>query len=139
MLVQIAKYLDSKGVGVFDEVGTNGTIYISFIPQMPDAVIGIFSTGGAIADGKIPYDLPTVQIIVRDTNPAAGFEKGKEIYNLLHGFHHDYFIAGGNWVLNCRGIQSQPIHIGRDENERHEYSLNFELEIENHTINREVY
>ena len=132
LTVQIAKYLDSIGLGIFDETGVSGTIYIACLPQTPDEIFAIYPTGGGVSDGKLQYDNPTIQIIVRGTaNPITAVSKAQAIYDKLQGFHHDYFIAGGYWILNCIGLQSQPIHIGRDETGRHEFSLNFQLEIYN--------
>lgn len=132
LTVQVAKFLDSEGLGTFDETGVSGTIYIACMPQTPDEVISIYPTGGGTSDGKLQYDNPTIQIMVRGTaNPIQAATLAQGIYDKLQGFHHDYLIAGGYWILNCIGLQSAPIHIGRDETGRHEFSLNFQLEIHN--------
>jgi hypothetical protein len=129
LAVEIAQYLQARGLGVFDELGSAGSIFIALLPESPDEVIGIYPKGGHQADGPLPYDAPVVQVIVRGTqDPRPAAERAQGVYDALHGFHHDKFVPEGTWILGCRGVQSGPIHIGRDQNGRHEYSLNFELQ-----------
>jgi len=132
LLKDIAKYLHAEGIGVFDETGVTGNIFMALIPSTPDVCIGVYPTGGLTADGRLNYDRPTVQIWVRgDLDPRTGMDLALSVYNKMQGFHHDTFTAGGYWILNCIGVQSFPQHVGRDENDRHEYSINFQLEILN--------
>ena len=56
---------------------------------------------------------------VRETvDPRTGYEKALQIYDALHGFGGDRFVAGGHWVIKCEGIQSEPVYLGQDENGR---------------------
>lgn len=127
---QIAEYLDTQGLGTFDDTGITGDIFISSLPTTPDSCIAIYARGGLAGDDKLEYDMPTIQIIVRGTqNPLAADTLSESIYEALHGFHHDRFTAGGYYIVNCVGVQSAPIHIGVDDNRRHEFSLNFQLDI----------
>ncbi len=129
---EIAQYLAAQGEGTFDETGVTGDIFICTLPSTPDQCIAIYPQGGPPADGKLGYDSPGCQIVVRSTtDPRPGLERAMRIYNLLHGFHHGRFIAGGTWVVSCLGVQSGPVPIGQDGNNRHEFSLNFNLEVEN--------
>ena len=68
LIQEMAQYLDNQGIGTFDEATTNGDIYIMTIPSSPDDVICLYARGGGIADGKLGYDLPSIQILVRGVN-----------------------------------------------------------------------
>lgn len=138
LLTEIAQYLHNQGIVMFDETGVSGDCFISVLPSSPDSVVAIFPSGGDGSDVKLGYDSPTVQVIVRGTqDPRPTLSRAQDIYNALHGFHSDSFIVNGLYVVSCQGIQSGPTHIGRDENGRHENSLNFELEIRNQSTHRE--
>jgi hypothetical protein len=40
------------------------------------------------------------------------------------------WITSGNWyVIKCQAIQPQGIYIGPDDNNRHRFSVNFEMEV----------
>lgn len=137
LIAEIAQYLNAQGIGVFESGGLGGDIFIESCPSSPDNVIYITGTGGPQGDGKFPVDRPTLQIIVRGgVNPIAAQSRAQSIYNILHGFHHARFCDDGYWIVGCWGIQSSPTHIGVDDLGRHEYSLNFQLEIENITAHR---
>lgn len=136
-IVEVAKYLQTLGVGSFDETGVGGDIFIESLPAAPDEAIALYSTAGLQADGRNPYDYPGLQLIVRGTqNPMPARQRAQEIYDLLHGFHGKSFITDGTWVVNCLGTQSGPVHIGQDANRRHEYSLNFQMHILNDNAGR---
>lgn len=132
LLVEIAKYLDAQNIGKFDEKGVKGNMFINVVPATPDLCISLFSTGGPIGDVKNGYDRPTVQIWLRgDKNPLTAFQKTQEVYNTLNGFSGACFIENGIYIVDCRGVQSAPIHMGTDANGRHQYSINFQFDIKN--------
>ena len=132
LLDEIAKYLHDGNELVFDEEGILGNIFIATIPTVPEVVVALYPTGGGSPEGDLPYLTPSVQIYVRGTkDPRIGMSMAQDIYNKLQGFHHERFIENGTWILSCKALQSFPIHIGIDGNERHEYTLNFVLEILN--------
>ena len=137
LIAEIAQYLQSKGLGVFDPDGVSGNIYLEYCPDSPDAVIYITASGGPAPDAKHPIDKPTVQMIIRGgLNPAEAQQKAQDIYNALHAFHHKQFVSDGRWIVGCWAMQGGPVHMGVDDLRRHEYSLNFQLEIVNNTVNR---
>lgn len=136
ILTEIAKHLHGLSIVTFDESGVGGDCFVCTTPASPDSVVGIFPTGGDQADGKLGYDNPSVQFIIRGTkDPRSAYARAMSIYNALHGFHSASFIAGGIYVVKCVGAQSAPVFMGTDGNGRHEFSINFELVIRN--TNRE--
>lgn len=137
LAADVATYLDQIDLGKYDADGTTGNIYLQAYPPSPDNFIFIRNTGGNPSSPKLPVDIPTVQILVRDINQTNAEVKAQNIYNALHGLGS--VSIGDTWVITCRGIQSAPVYIGVDSNNRHEFSLNFEITILNQTDNREVW
>lgn len=130
LLVEIARYLHEIKLGVFDEKGVKGNIFIDVVPGKPDECISLFSTGGQRGDIKNGYTNPTFQCWIRGgSNPLKAINKANEVYKALNGFSGKSFVPGGHHIVDCIGIQSGPIRMGTDSNERHQYSLNFESSV----------
>ena len=123
LITEIAQYLDNEGIGTFDESGTTGNIFIASLPQTPDTCISIYPNGGLPADSKMSYDKPTIMILIRGTtNPIIAETLAQQIYDQLHGFHHNTFVESGLWILSCLAAQSAPNWLNVDENGRHEFA-----------------
>lgn len=138
ILGELALYLDAQALGVYEPDEAGGTIFVEKMPQTPDEAIALFATGGLQASGKHGYDSPTVNVQVRgpENDPLAALAKAEAVYGALQGLHRAT-LPGGTRVINCRGLQSYPVSLGRDDNERQGYSINFEFEVRNITANRE--
>lgn len=135
---EIAEYLDAKGLVNFDPEGITGDTFIDLMPDSPDEAVAILTGAARGGDVKYGYDQPGVQIIVRGgRDPRPVKQKAQDIYDELNGFTNGTFINGGTWVVSCYAAQSGPVRLGLDENNRFEYSLNFDLEIRNSTKFRE--
>ena len=135
---EIAQYLEANGHGTYDPTGTNGNIFIDALPSEPDKAIMIESTGGAEMDSKLGYDMPTRRILVRgEQDPREPKRLAKDIYNDLHGFSNDTLVTDGIFVVGVHGIQSGPVNIGQDDNNRHRFSINFRFRIRNKSKFRE--
>ena len=135
---EIAQYLDSLGHGTYDPTGTSGNIFIDALPSSPDEAIMIESTGGTEMDSLLGYDMPTRRILVRGgQDPREPKQLAKGIYNDLHGFSNDRLIEGGIFVVGAHGIQSGPVNVGQDDNNRHRFSINFRFRIRNKSKFRE--
>lgn len=135
LIAEIAHYLQSKGIGMFEDGGPGGDIFLLQCPSLPDDLVYITSTSGPSPDSEFPVDRPTVQFIVRAVNVAAADNKAQAIYKELIGFHTAQFVDGGTWIVNCTAINA-PVYMGIDDLGRHEYSLNFQLETINNTAHR---
>lgn len=124
--VELCQWLGEQGFGTFDELSTTGNIFDSVLPESPDAAIAVYLTGGPPSSSALPMTTPTCQIVVRGSqNPCDARHRAQAIFDALHGFHHDFLTAGGIWIVGARCLQGGPVHIGRDENLRHLFSLNF--------------
>jgi hypothetical protein len=130
MTKQLAVFLARSGFGVFDETGTTGNIFIETIPEQPDVALAIFSTGGPGNDPLDEYIRLSFQIIIRTIphDPRAGALLAQQIVDALNGFNSDYLADGGNYIYDTTAQQSGPNNIGRDQNNRFEYSQNFIIE-----------
>jgi hypothetical protein len=99
--------------------------YQVFREFMPDEnnCIAVFSTGGFPGDYWLKYDNPTYQVRVRNTVPTTAADTANSLYNELNGLHT--LTMSGIFVSKIVAMQSGPINIGRDEDKRQEYTLNF--------------
>lgn len=134
----IALLLDAIGVASFEPDTASGTIYIEKLPQQPDQAIGLFLTGGPASSRKHGYDMPVLNVQVRGNPnaPGAAVELAWGVYSALHALH-SVTLEDGTRIIDCAGVQSGPVSIGLDENERPRYSLNFQMEVRNITAHRE--
>lgn len=130
-----ARYLESKDILVFDEEGgQDGDCFWGYMPDQPDAAVMVTPTGGDEPSGTLAYDSPHVQFLVRspEGDPRPGFKRAKAIQNALNGLHHTTIAEGTNaevYVVGCKALSSDPSSIGEDDNGRHEFSINFAVEV----------
>lgn len=123
MLIEdIIKYLEENQIGTFKK-----DLFGVAMPSSPANVICVYDGIGSPADRYNVLDNPGIQIIVRNSNYKAGYEKAYKIYNLLHCLSNKQL--GGFYILGCYGQNSPPGYIGPDNNGNHEFSLNFNLDI----------
>lgn len=135
---EIAQYLDTQGLLNFDPNGITDNTFIDLMPDFPNEAIAIYTGTPNSGDPKHGYDHPGVQFIVRGgRDPRLVKKKAQDIYDELNGFTNGTFVEGGIWVVSCFAAQSGPIRLGLDQNNRFEYSINFDLEIRNKTKYRE--
>lgn len=119
LATELADYLATHSVGT---VGTD--IFIGRQPATPNSCVTVIETGGQAPSGYTPLSRPTVQVIVRDPSYETGRAKADAVFAALHqlanrdlGSHFIYF------VLSIADIG----YLERDENERHEWSMNFRM------------
>ncbi|MDP3983985.1 MAG: minor capsid protein [Acidimicrobiia bacterium] len=129
LAVEIAQYLAAQiGALTFNISTTGGNVFVDSMPSTPDEAVMVKGSGGPEASTKSGYALPAVQVIVRGTtDPRTGSDRADQVYAALHGLRHTT-LAGGTLVIRSAGIQSAPVSMGEDQNGRHEFSLNFQLE-----------
>jgi len=119
----------------FDTTGVTGNVFISTMPDKPDTVVMV-SEYGSTGDDKNPFDDISVQVRVRGTrDPRVSYNIAKEIYDELHGLTNAVLISGGSRIVKVVA-QNTPIDIGRDDNLRHEWTVNLQMEVRNISTNR---
>ena len=105
------------------------------MPSSPDTVVMVSEYGG-IVDDKNPFSDINVQARVRGTkDPRVGYNIAKEIFDELQGLTNTTLISSGSRVIKVVA-QNTPIDIGRDDNGRHEWTVNFNIEVRDIGTNR---
>tara|TARA_B100000965_G_scaffold398181_1_gene415902 strand:- start:4849 stop:5265 length:417 start_codon:yes stop_codon:yes gene_type:complete len=119
----------------FDTTGVSGNVFISTLPSSPDTVVMVSEYGG-IVDDKNPFSDINVQTRIRGTkDPRVGYNIAKEIFDELQGLTNTTLISSGKHVVKVNALNT-PIDIGRDDNGRHEWTVNFQIEVRDVGTNR---
>lgn len=106
-------------------VGTFGTdLFVGIQPATPDACVTLFDSGGRNPDPKHAHDEPSVQAMVRSAvdDYEGGWAKAQAVKDALLGAP----VTGDVRGVLMRGDVN---HLGRDDQARHEWSLNFRLSV----------
>ncbi|WP_409346760.1 minor capsid protein [Paenibacillus sp. MBLB4367] len=82
-------------------------------------------TGGFPPSQWTPKKRPSFQVLMRgsETGGPALEAKANSIFGHLH--NRAEFVIGTTRIVHCSSDQSSPLYLGRDENNRPLYSLNF--------------
>lgn len=119
LIDQIADFLANQGLGT---VGVS--IFTSYLPQTPDNAIAVIETGGLAPNVDIPTKEPTFQVMVRNTNFSDGRTNLDTVRSALHQKRGFEVYSGETYFYFIYAI-SEGGHIGRDDNGRDEFSINF--------------
>jgi len=129
----IAAYIASSSPG--PSLGTLGaTIFTGPVrppapPEVPHAGIFVLSTGGPPPDDYFAWNVGqpsiyrgNVQVRVRSNadDYTDGLATARAVRNKLHLATLD--LTG---QVGCRATNAEPIYLGRDDTEHHEFSVNF--------------
>jgi len=125
LLSEIALYLEMQGVAVRGQNVWAGEIPVN---APSDIAIALYETGGGPPlfvhnQNQRRVESAGVQAIVRATDYEVGRAKAEEIVRALT--FRDRILSGVRY-LSMVPVQS-PIDIGRDGNERHRLSVNFDV------------
>lgn len=118
----VAEYLADQGIG--STTGAAVNIFVGKQPDDPDDCVSIWGLeGGQLPNPNVKaFVYPRFQVLIRNTDYAAGGVKLKAVRDALHvliGATFDNF-----YVLRCH-VQSEGGPIGQDEKDRFEFSINF--------------
>lgn len=120
---QLATYLSNNNIGSYTPDDVTGNIFIDNLPENNDC-IAIFNTGGTSSD-LLAYSNAGIQIFYRGTNnPIESYKKAKEIFDMIHRKSGKLVESH---IVDCYSPTSFPAHIGKDNNDNHEYSMNFQI------------
>ncbi|HHV98601.1 MAG TPA: hypothetical protein GXX36_03350 [Clostridiaceae bacterium] len=119
MLNEIGAYLQSQGIGT---LATD--LFLGQMPEEPDNCIALFEYAGNPPDLHWNGEYPGLQVRVRNKSYAAGRAKIQQIYGLLHGLHGQVLSGTRYLLIKARG---NPEVLQRDENNRIEFFVNFEV------------
>ncbi len=118
----VAQHLHNQGIGV---LGTS--LFKSYMPETPDNAIAVIATGGTKPDEYLPLKSPTFQVLIRNTDYQAGDAKLQAVRTALHQKINTLLIDGGIYFYKILAI-AEGGPIGRDENARDSFSINFQCE-----------
>lgn len=119
----------------FDEDGVTGNTFVDTMPSEPDLAVSFTGTGGIPwnGHGSIGVDEPTVQVRVRSIkhDPRPGKTLAWALYHQLVGLHAVTLDAGDEelHITRCLGLQTGPASIGKDPENRPEFTFNLALRV----------
>lgn len=124
----IKDILVAAGVGIFepDYSGTGWCIAISRTRNEPNTFIAIYDHGGQAPEPGLDVDYPSIQIVVRGEPDGYknAMSKCRAIKDVLLGRPSETR-SGDVWASIT--MPTDVIPLGYDDNERPEFSLNFNL------------
>lgn len=133
-----AQELAARGLVDYRPDAAGGDTFLDDLPERDGLTIGVYGRGGLPAEGGLGYDFPQLQVIVRaaDADPRPAHAKARAIYDAMADLHH-HTLPDGTFLVGCSADQSEPVRIGPDANGRHQYGLNFTLDVRAQTTHRE--
>lgn len=127
-LEEIAMYLHSLGVGIYNRDGANGNIFLETLPEGKGRCIGIYCRGGEEGDLNGEVIQANIQFIIRNPKKLEALDQGSLIIKNICGFNSGSFIENGHYIIDTWALQGVPVYIGVDKSGRHEYSINLSIE-----------
>lgn len=134
---EFARLLHQLGLGVYDDTGVTGDIYLDRLPPEPDAGFAVVRYGAGEADSKLPYEEINLQVRVRGPagDARVAERRAQAVYDALHGLSNRE-LPGGTQLMLAVGNQGGPIRLGPDQHDRPEYTVNLRAELHRPTTNR---
>jgi hypothetical protein len=139
--IAVAKFLHSLDLVDLHLTDAGGDAFIGHMPDAPAVAVMVTSTGGVEQASRLPYDEQTIQIIVRGDvrDPLGGYDLARRIFDALQCLDLVTLDDGGEhetFVMSTTAMQSDPVPMGRDGNDRSEWSLNFRMSVAAPTAHR---
>jgi len=104
---------------------TFGTdLFVGYTPDSPDAVVGVYDSGGDGIEMDYTYERPSVQVRIRGDKGAyrAAQMRGQAIRDYLKGIVNQTKNSARYLAIWPKG---DVLFIGRDEKNRPMFSVNF--------------
>jgi hypothetical protein len=134
MLDEICEYLvaftpaitvGNPGVAISWNTGTNDNLFGYEMPNSPAACVSVVVYGGAMPHLIDSIDEPTFQVRIRDVIATTGEGTAQAIFNALHGVFEQPLVVSGDWHWNRIFAIQNPIYLGKDDVNRHNWCQNF--------------
>ena len=120
ILDDVADYLVAQGVAT----GVDVDLFKGELPPTPDNALALYEYGGEAPPLHWDGETVSIQVRVRSKVYATGRAKIQAAYEALHGLTET--VLGTTRYLLVRAMQP-PSSIGRDQNGRHEWTVNFQV------------
>lgn len=120
---ELADYAAAQGLGTVEQ-----DIFTFKQPASPDNCVSFHGLpGNNLGDQRdIPeLTFPRVQVVVRNSDPAAGADKLTQVRSILHGLIN---VQLPSWRIMRFHCEQEGGPIGQDGQNRYEFSINFEGE-----------
>ena len=120
LIEQVAQVLSNAGLGT---IGSN--IFLGTQPETPDNCISVHDTGGV--EPSIDYNdkMPTFQVLIRNTSYETAKANLDTVRATLHQHRNAVLVSGETYFYYIYLI-AEGGPIGRDENGRDVFSVNFQ-------------
>lgn len=125
----------------FDTTGVTGNVFVARMPAQPDVAVMVMPLPGAGQPSLDPSSEPSIQTLIRgpEHDPRPGLILAEAIYNELQCLDLTVLDPGGAdevLVSACTCRTSGPAAMGPDANDRHEWSLTWDLTVDHPTTQR---
>jgi hypothetical protein len=127
----------------YSATGVGGQIFVATMPTAPDTDtkvnVAVMAYGGAEEATAQPTDLPLVQLIIRGPrfDPRPALATWADLYRLFAGMTStEIGTSDPVHVHMCTPLQSGPIALGKDANDRHEFTLNLQFRVHAPSLHR---
>lgn len=135
LLQSIAHKIDGASIFFLVLTGEGSEIFFGSQPPTPDVCLTLYPRPSPRPSLRPPLEVRVVQCLIRGTQDIrVAAAKAERIYELLHGLR-EFAVPLVDLVL-ARATTAGPVHLGRDDKGRHEFSIEFEFYIRN--TNRSV-
>lgn len=114
----ITQYMATNGIGT---LATD--LFEGNLPDSPDSAVVVIETGGTQPERELPFKSPTFQVYIRNQGYSAGRTKLDAVRALLHAIQNQ--TIGSTYFYYIFAI-SEGGHVGRDDNSRDLFSINFQ-------------
>lgn len=120
----LTAYLEDEGIGTKAD-----DLWLGSQPESPDDCVTVYDETAPVLDESQAFTIDTggVQVLIRNTNYLDAKNKAKEIHQKVSGFRLDSFSEDGPWIRQTH-IVTPPSSIGKDEKDRHEWSIHYSFE-----------
>lgn len=106
--------------------GNNFTYYRNEFPSNPTDNCAVVVLTSGFAPSKWTHKKqPSFQVLIKSKKPPDAEAKAYEIFEHFH--NKIEFTIGTTRIIHCSSDQSVPLFIGKDEEDRTIYSLNFTI------------
>lgn len=138
----VARHLAATlGPLTFDPTGVTGNVFVARMPPSPDQAVMVMPLPGAGQATLDPSSEPGIQTLIRgpEHDPRPGLAWAEQIYDALQCLDLVRMDPGGPdevLVISCTCRTSGPAAMGPDANDRHEWSLTWDLTVDHPTLHR---
>jgi hypothetical protein len=123
----IGTYLQTNHIGTL----ATDIFYQGFDDSVPNCIT-LFNQGGpgalTTASGDYTIKYPELGLRVRNADDATAYNKAKSILDLLIDVSNT--VIRSSKIISIEAINSDPLFVEQDENNRYVYSVNFSITIE---------